>query len=53
MTSNQKNPVLETIIRLRALASAFGISVFIGIVFGMYPAYRASVMSPISALRRE
>ncbi len=44
---------MATIIRLWALASAFGISVFIGIVFGMYPAYRASVMSPISALRRE
>lgn len=44
---------METIIRLWALAGAFAISVFIGIVFGMYPAYRASVMSPISALRRE
>ena len=32
---------------------AFGISVIVGVVFGLYPAYRAAKMSPIDALRHE
>ncbi len=32
---------------------AFGISVGVGIVFGLYPAWRASVMNPVEALRHE
>ena len=29
----------------------FGISVAVGVLFGLYPARRAAVMSPIDALR--
>jgi putative ABC transport system permease protein len=32
---------------------AFGISVLIGVLFGLYPAYRAAQMDPIDALRHE
>ena len=44
---------LSTSISLGSIILAFSVSAFIGIVFGYYPARRASKLNPIEALRYE
>lgn len=44
---------MPTVITPGSLVLAFGISGAIGVVFGLYPAYRAAHMDPIESLRHE
>jgi putative ABC transport system permease protein len=46
-------PDQRTIVTLPSVLLAFGISVAVGILFGIYPARRAALMDPIEALRHE
>ena len=45
--------ILQTSISTNSILLAFGVSAAIGIVFGYYPARRASKLNPIEALRYE
>jgi ABC-type antimicrobial peptide transport system permease subunit len=45
--------ILQTSISFSSVLLAFGVSAIIGIIFGYYPARRASRLNPIEALRYE
>jgi putative ABC transport system permease protein len=46
-------PFLPATVSAFWVGVGFSVSVGTGLIFGLYPAYRASVLSPIEALRYE
>jgi putative ABC transport system permease protein len=47
------NTIFPTAVSLWSVLLAFGVSATVGIIFGVAPAYRASRLDPIDALRYE
>ena len=49
----RQTPAWPTEPSLQAILSSVGVSIVVGVVFGFYPAWKASRMDPIQALRYE
>ena len=52
-TSPTETAKMKAMVTWSSVLMSFGISVAVGILFGLYPARRAALMDPIEALRHE